>query len=83
VLPANKSDDELRVAIANAIYRNVEFEQYSMANPPIHVIVNNGYVTLTGIVRSDIERIKAHQSAAAVFGSIKIDDRVKLAREVK
>jgi len=83
VLPANKSDDELRVAIANAIYRNPEFEQYSMANPPIHVIVNNGYVTLTGIVRSDIERIKAHQSAASVFGSIKIDDRVKLAREVK
>jgi osmotically-inducible protein OsmY len=83
VLPANKSDDELRVAIANAIYRNVEFEQYSMANPPIHIIVNNGYVTLTGIVRSEIERIKAHQSAAAVFGSIKIDDRVKLAREVK
>jgi len=83
VLPANKNDDELRVAIANAIYRNVEFEQYSMANPPIHVIVNNGYVTLTGIVRSEVEKIKAHQSAASVFGSIRIDDRIKLAREVK
>jgi hyperosmotically inducible protein len=83
VLPANRNDDELRVAIANAIYRNPEFENYSAANPPIHVIVNNGYVTLTGIVRSDIERIKAHQSAASVFGIIKIDDRVKLAREIK
>jgi osmotically-inducible protein OsmY len=83
VLPANRSDDELRVAIATAIYRNPEFENYSMANPPIHVIVNNGYVTLTGIVRSDIERIKAHQSAASIFGIIKLDDRVKLAREVK
>ena len=83
VLPANKSDDELRVAIANAIYRNPEFENYSMANPPIHVIVNNGYVTLTGIVRSDVERIKAHSSAAGVFGVIKLDDRVRLAREVK
>jgi hyperosmotically inducible protein len=83
VLPANRNDDELRVAIANAIYRNPEFENYSMANPPIHVIVNNGYVILTGIVRSDIEKIKAHQSAASVFGSIKIDDRVKLARDIK
>jgi osmotically-inducible protein OsmY len=83
VLPANKGDDELRVAIANAIYRNPEFENYSMANPPIRVIVNNGYVTLIGIVRSEIEKIKAHESAASVFGSIKIDDRVKLAREVK
>src|SRR5262245_46645139 len=83
VLPANRSDDELRVRIATAIYRNPEFENYSMADPPIHVIVNNGYVILTGIVRSQIEKIKAHESAASVFGSIKIDDRVKLAREVK
>jgi hyperosmotically inducible protein len=83
ILPANRSDDALRVAIANAIYRNPEFENYSMANPPIHVIVNNGYVTLTGIVRSEVEKIKAHESAASVFGSIKIDDRVRLAKEVK
>ena len=52
-------------------------------NPPIHVIVNNGYVTLTGIVRLDLEKIKAHESAASVFGILKIDDRVKLARDVK
>jgi osmotically-inducible protein OsmY len=83
VLPANQSDDQLRVAIANAIYRNPEFENYSMANPPIHIIVSNGYVTLTGIVRSDVEKIKAHESAASVFGIIKLDDRVKLAREVR
>jgi len=83
VLPASRSDDQLRVAIANAIYRNPEFENYSRVNPPIHVIVNNGYVTLTGIVRSDLERIKAHESAASVFGILKIDDRVKLARDVK
>jgi osmotically-inducible protein OsmY len=83
LLPANRSDDQLRVAIANAIYRNTEFEQYSMANPPIKVIVNNGYVTLTGIVRSDVERIKAHESAASVFGVIKLDDRVKLAKDVR
>jgi hyperosmotically inducible protein len=83
VLPANQSDDQLRAAIVRAIYRNPEFENYSMANPPIHVIVNNGYVTLTGIVRSDVERIKAHQSASSVFGILKLDDRIKLAREVK
>jgi osmotically-inducible protein OsmY len=83
LLPANRSDDQLRVAIAQAIYRNPEFEQYSMANPPIKVIVNNGYVTLTGIVRSDIEKIKAHESAASIFGIIKLDDRVRLAKDVK
>jgi osmotically-inducible protein OsmY len=40
-------------------------------------------VTLTGIVRSDVERIKAHESAASVFGVIKLDDRVKLAKDVR
>jgi osmotically-inducible protein OsmY len=83
VLPANRNDDQLRVAIANAIYRNPEFENYSRVNPPIHVIVNNGYVTLTGVVRSDLEKIKAHESAASVFGILKIDDRVRLARDIK
>jgi osmotically-inducible protein OsmY len=83
VLPASRSDDQLRVAIANAIYRNPEFDNYSRVNPPIHVIVNNGYVTLTGIVRSDLEKIKAHESAASVFGILKIDDRVRLARDIK
>jgi len=83
VLPANRSDDQLRSRIATAIYRDEAFVNYSMANPPIHVIVNNGHVTLTGIVRSDLERRKAHEAAQFVNGVLALDDRVKLAKEVK
>ena len=55
ILPASESDDRLRVVIATAIYRDEAFTHYSMVDPPVHVIVNNGHVTLVGFVRSQIE----------------------------
>ena len=63
VLPASQSDDRLRVAIVDAIYRDPAFENYSRVDPPIRVIVNNGHVTLVGFVRSQIEAIKAEKPA--------------------
>ncbi len=78
VLPANQSDDRLRLQIANAIYRLPEFERYSMADPPIHVIVDRGHVTLTGAVRSEIEKRKAYEAARFVDGVLALDDRVQM-----
>jgi len=83
VLPVNQSDDRLRVAIANAIYRMPEFERYSMADPPIHIIVSNSRVILIGIVRADIEKRKALEAARFVEGSLAIEDRIQLAKDVK
>ncbi len=60
VLPVSQYDDQLRVAIARALYRNATFSRYaSMPYPPIHIIVDNGHVTLTGTVASDFERTTA------------------------
>ena len=60
VLPASPFDDELRYRASRAIYSNPAFWSYaSMARPPIHVIVENGRVTLTGVVASDVERALA------------------------
>ena len=83
VLPANQSDDRLRVQIASAIYNLQEFERYSMADPPIHVIVKNGRVTLIGIVRADIEKFKALEAARFVEGILSVEDRIQLAKNVK
>ena len=77
-LPASQSDDRLRVAIATAIYRDAAFENYSMVDPPVHVIVNNGHVTLVGFVRSQIERIKAESIARSAYGVLAVDDKVQL-----
>jgi hyperosmotically inducible protein len=82
VLPASQEDDRLRTAIVNAIYRDPAFENYSRADPPIHVIVNNGHVTLVGIVRSQIERIKAESAARSVFGVLAFENKVLLPSEL-
>jgi osmotically-inducible protein OsmY len=83
VLPANQSDDRLRALIANAIYRLPEFERYSLADPPIHVIVDKGHVTLVGVVRAELEKRKAYEAARFVEGVLALDDKVKLAKDVK
>ena len=46
VLPVSPFDEELRLRIARAIYGNPSFWNYAaMANPPIHIVVENGRVT--------------------------------------
>lgn len=78
VLPASREDDRLRVTIATAIYSDEAFADYSMVDPPVHVIVNNGHVTLVGFVRSQIERIKAESIARSAFGVLALDNKVEL-----
>ena len=80
VLPANQGDDQLRVAIGNAIYRLPEFERYSMADPPIHIVVDRGHVTLIGAVRSEIEKRKAIEAARFVNGVLALEDKVQLVK---
>lgn len=64
VLPASKSDDELREGIARAIYENPTFRPYaSRVNPPIHVIVERGRVLLEGTVQDESERLLARSIA--------------------
>lgn len=65
VLPSSERDDEIRHRVARAIYGNAAFWQYAaLPNPPIHIIVEDGRVTLTGSVRSDTDRALARSLAA-------------------
>lgn len=67
VLPVSRFDDALRLQVARAIYRNPTFATYgSMVNPPIHVIVERGRVTLEGVVRTEGDRLLAHSLAGFV-----------------
>ena len=65
VLPVSQFDDELRFGIARAIYGNSNFWGYgSMVNPPIHIIVEHGHVTLEGVVNSNVDRMLARSIAS-------------------
>jgi hyperosmotically inducible protein len=83
VLPVSQFDDELRFRIARAIYGNSSFWNYAaMANPPIHIVVNRGRVTLTGVVNSNVERMLA-RSLATGFGSFEVKNALKTDEEVR
>lgn len=83
VLPVSQFDDQLRHRIARAIYGHPSFWNYAaMANPPIHIIVENGRVTLTGVVNSNVERMLA-RSLATGFGEFSVESELRTDAEMK
>jgi hyperosmotically inducible protein len=82
VLPVSMFDDDLRFQIARAVYGNSNFWRYgSMVNPPIHIIVENGRVTLEGVVNSNVDRMLA-RSIASGFGAFSVTNQLKTDAEV-
>jgi osmotically-inducible protein OsmY len=78
VLPVSTTDAELRVRLARAIYTHPAFWTYaSMACPPIHIIVANGYVRLTGVVNNEVERQLAY-ALAQIDGIQNVKNELRL-----
>ena len=83
VLPVSQFDNELRYRIARSIYNNSNFWNYAiMPNPPIHIVVENGRVTLTGVVQSNVDRMLA-RSLATQFGALLVTNQLKTDAEVQ
>ena len=83
VLPVSQFDDELRLRIARSIYGNANFWNYGiMPNPPIHIVVEHGRVTLTGVVQSEVDRALA-RSLATQFGALSVTNELKTDAEMR
>lgn len=83
VLPVSQFDNDLRYRIARAIYSNQNFRPYaSMVNPPIHIIVEHGRVTLEGVVNSQVDRMLA-RSIAGSFLAFDVKNDLQTEAEVK
>jgi hyperosmotically inducible periplasmic protein len=83
VLPVSQFDDNLRLGIAHAIYSNPAFRSFAAtANPPIHIIVEHGHVTLDGVVLNEVDRAIA-RSIASGFLSFSFKNELKTEAEVK
>jgi hyperosmotically inducible periplasmic protein len=80
VLPLSNNDNLLRRQIAASIYRFPSLSRYGMGtHPSIHIIVDNGHVTLTGVVDTEADKNVAAIRAAAAglsFGPIVNDLQV-------
>lgn len=69
VLPLSPFDDHIRMATFRAVYNNDQLVRYALqAVPPIHIIVDNGRVTLVGVVATQSDKDVAGMMASRVFG---------------
>jgi len=83
VLPVSTSDDQLRYRIARAIYDTPHFWNYAIGpNPPIHIVVEHGHVTLTGVVNNDTDRVIA-RSLAYQFPAMSVKNELKTNAEMR
>jgi hyperosmotically inducible protein len=83
VLRTSQFDDDLRIRLARALYGSQHFQAYaSMVNPPIHIIVDRGRVTLEGVVQTDMDRLIA-RSIANSAGAFGVTIRLQTEAEVR
>ena len=83
LLPASINDDQIRRAEYRAIYSDSSLQMYELRSvPPIHIIVEHGRVTLSGVVQSDVDRMLA-RSLATNFDAFSVTNNLKTDAEVR
>jgi hyperosmotically inducible protein len=83
-LPTSPNDDRIRRATYRAIYGNDVLSQYQLrAVPPIHIIVNNGRVTLEGVVARSMEKQIAGMQANSVEGAFSVTNNLQVEEQDK
>jgi len=79
VLPLSPNDDRIRMATYRAIYGNQALNQYALrAVPTIHIIVNNGHVTLEGAVATQMDKQIAEMQAKQVSGVFSVTNNLQV-----
>jgi hyperosmotically inducible protein len=79
VLPLSSMDDRLRIATYRAIFGKPGLDRYAMqAVPPIHIIVDNGKVTLEGVVATEADKNQAGLYANGVSGVFSVTNNLRV-----
>jgi hyperosmotically inducible periplasmic protein len=79
VLPLSPMDNQIRRAEFRAVYSSPGFEKYAyQAVPPIHIIVDNGHVTLEGVVGNQMDKILAGTRANTVSGVFSVTNNLRV-----
>ena len=79
VLPPSPMDDQSRLALYRAIYGFPTLEKYAMGvQKPIRIIVNNGHVTLEGVVDTQSDKDTANIRANSVPGIFSVTNNLQV-----
>ena len=81
VLPLSPMDDGLRFRLFRTIYGYPSLERYGIGvNKSIRIIVENGHVTLMGIVDNQADKNVAGIRASGVPGIFSVDNQLKVVK---
>lgn len=81
VLPVSFFDDGLRVRLFRSIYGYPALQKYVLGvNKPIRIIVDNGHVTLVGVVDNEMDRNLAGIRANGVPGTFSVDNQLRVVK---
>lgn len=81
VLPVSPADDAIRLAVARNIYNSTALDRYGFqSQPPIHIIVKQGRVTLEGAVDSEADKTVAGLKAREINGVFDVKNNLSVAR---
>jgi len=79
VLPLSPMDNRIRLAEYRAIYSEASLQKYALqAIPPIHIIVDNGKVTLVGVVMDKGDKNLAGIRANSVSGVFSVTNDLQI-----
>ena len=80
-LPPSQSDRSLRRAIARRVFSSAHFERFATTpNPPFHIVVHNGIITLVGYVQGRIELLEMQRIVAQTEGVLRVENRLERLR---
>jgi hyperosmotically inducible protein len=82
VLPLSRFDDSIRLRTYRAIARTGGLQrELAGANPSLHIIVDRGHITLTGVVSSKMNKQLAYFAARGVSGAFSVTNSLQVEGE--
>lgn len=79
--PVSNFDDGLRLRAARAIYGDPALSKYAIDPArPIRIIVDNGHVTLYGVVNSSMDKQIAGMRAGQLFGAFSVENKLEVVK---
>ncbi|HTA23495.1 MAG TPA: BON domain-containing protein [Terriglobales bacterium] len=80
--PTSIFDDQIRVKTLRAIYRDPVLNRYAIDPArPIRILVNNGHISLDGVVATQMDKNVAGIRANQVFGVFSVKNNLEVAKK--